>query len=201
MMKTLQTIKLPEPWYRSEVSLEEAIQELRSERRYNDLPLEMNQIGQLCWAAQGKTSSRGFRSAPSAGALYPLVIIVVSGRVGNLDAGVYHYIPGPHELTSIFAGDIRAELSRAALNQQSIRLAPANIIIGANYEITRSKYRGRAVRYVLMEAGHVSQNIYLQAVSLGLKTVSIGAFRDDRVKAVLHLKDAIDPLYIMPVGQ
>ena len=69
MMKTLQTIKLPEPWYRSEVSLEEAIQERRSERRYNDLPLEMNQIGQLCWAAQGKTSSQGFRSSPSAGAL------------------------------------------------------------------------------------------------------------------------------------
>ena len=202
MVKTSdQIIKLPAPWYHSEVSVEEAMKERRSNRRYQDLPLQINQVGQLCWAAQGITSSRGFRTAPSAGALYPLEIIVVSGRIDGLDAGVYRYQPDQHELIFMYAGDVRTELSRAALSQQSVQLTPVNLVICAVYERTHIKYRDRAVRYVHMEAGHASQNIYLQAVSLGLKTVAIGAFQDDRVADVLHLEEAVEPLYIMPVGR
>lgn len=201
MTESKQIIKLPEPWYQSEVSVEEAIRERRSKRLFEELPLQLNQVGQLCWAAQGITSSRGFRAAPSAGALYPLEIIVVPGYVQDLTAGVYQYRQKGHELEFMFEGDVRAKLSRAALGQRSIQWAPVDFVICGHYERTRGKYRDRAVRYVHLEAGHASQNIYLQAVSLGLKTVAIGAFRDDSVKRVLQLDKRLEPLYIMPVGR
>ncbi len=155
----------------------------------------------MCWAAQGKTSLRGFRAAPSAGALYPLEIIIVSGNVQELDVGIYHYLPKTHELTSLINRDVRPELCRAALNQRSVQWAPIDIVICAIQQRTRVKYGDRAIKYIHMEAGHAAQNIYLQAVSLGLKTVSIGAFRDNQVKKVLSLDQEVAPLYIMPIGR
>lgn len=195
-------IKLPRPGYRNGFSVEKTLLKRRSVRRYSDESLTLAEISQLLWAAQGITHPRGFRTAPSAGALYPLEVNIVTGKVKNLAPGVYKYIPQQHSLTRRASGDKRTELSRAALHQGSVKNAPAVIIFGAVYERTESKYgRKRGRRYVLIEVGHASQNVCLQAVSLGLGTVPIGAFHDNQVKKIINSEKNMSPLYFMPIGK
>jgi len=195
------SIKLPEPNYKSETSLEEALLQRRSVREYTDTPLTISEVSQLLWSAQGITAEWGGRTAPSAGALYPLEVYLVAGNVGNLTSGVYKYQPEGHELTKIKDGDIRAELSQAALNQHSVEDGAINIVIAAVYERTTKKYGDRGVRYVHMEAGHAAQNIYLQATALNLGTVTVGAFDDEQVKQIIGMPVTEVPLYIIPVGK
>jgi SagB-type dehydrogenase family enzyme len=194
-------IKLTQPVYDSSVSLEESILKRRSIRRYKDEPLTINEVSQLMWAAQGITDSRGLRTAPSAGALYPLEIYVVVGNVDGLSPGIYKYKPQEHELLLIKEGDNRGNLSNAALGQGTVENGAIAIVISAVYERTTSKYGDRGIRYVHMEVGHVGQNISLQAVSLGLGTVVIGAFYDNEVKRIIEMPEEESPLYIMPVGR
>jgi len=194
-------LKLPEPRYSGVITLEEALLNRRSIRSYQDEPLSLEQISQLLWAAQGITDySRGFRTAPSAGATYPLDVYFLSGKVIGLPAGLYHYLPERHELILVEEGDKRQELFQASLRQTSIREAAGVLIFTAIYKRTTARYGERGFRYVHMETGHAAQNVYLQAVSLGLGTVTIGAFEDKRVKKVLNLAEEEEPLYLMPVG-
>jgi SagB-type dehydrogenase family enzyme len=195
------TILLPEPQRSGAMSLEQALAERRSVRDYKDEPLTLAEVGQLLWAAQGVTDPAGFRTAPSAGALYPLEIFVVVGNVDSLPPGAYRYDPGRHALIRTAEGDRRNALAGAALGQSSIRDGAVVVVFAAVYERITEKYGERGIRYVHMEAGHASQNVYLQAVSLGLGTVTIGAFYDDRVKDVVGFKDDEVPLYLMPVGK
>jgi SagB-type dehydrogenase family enzyme len=199
--KAQSRIKLTQPQYRSNVSVENSLLQRKSVRSYLDEPLTLDDISQLLWAAQGITHSRGFRTAPSAGALYPLELYIVVGNVAEVAAGIYKYKPEHHELLKIVGGDKRTELCHAALNQRAIKRAPAVIVFCAVYSRTTSKYGQRGIRYVLIEAGHSAQNVCLQSVSLGLGTVPIGAFNDDRVKKIVHCEADEDPLYIMPVGK
>lgn len=199
--KMKEIIKLTKPQHDSRISVESTLLKRRSVRSYTDEPLTLAEISQLLWAAQGVTNARGFRTAPSAGALYPLEIYIVVGKATNLAAGIYKYKPFKHELLNIVTGDKRAELCRAALSQGSIQNAPVVLVFCAVYERTTSKYRRRGIRYVYMEVGHSSQNVCLQAVSLGLGTVTIGAFNDNQVKKIINCEADEDPLYIMPVGK
>ena len=194
-------IQLPRPHYDSRSFVESALLERRSIRTFSDEPVTLAEISQLLWAAQGVTHRRGFRTAPSAGALYPLEIYIVAGQVTGLAAGIYRYKPNLHELSKIVEGEKRADLCRAALNQSAVKKAPVVILICAVYRRTTVKYGQRGIRYVHMEVGHSAQNICLQAVSLGLGTVPIGAFRDDQVKKILHCQADEEPLYLMPVGK
>jgi len=159
------------------------------------------EISQLLWAAQGITTNKGNRTAPSAGACYPLVIYLAAGNVDSLRPGLYRYLPEPHQLEIISKGDIRESFSAAALGQKSIRSAPATIVIIVSYDKIDSRYKDRKIRYADMEAGHVGQNISLQAVALGLGTVMVGAFDDRSLKAVLNLGNQEVPLYLIPVGK
>lgn len=194
-------IKLPEPRYDSETSLETALLKRRSVREYTDEPLTLAEVSQLLWAAQGITDARGLRTAPSAGALYPLELYLVVGNVKNLPSGIYKYNIEKHQLSRVARGDKRPDLYSVALFQSPVYDAPAVIVIAAVYERTKAKYGERAVRYVHMEAGHAAQNVYLQAETLGLGTVCIGAFEDQEVKEVLKIKEEEQPLYLMPVGR
>ncbi len=194
-------IALPAPGYDGDISVEKALSERRSIRNYTGEALTLAQVSQLLWAAQGVTDVNGFRAAPSAGALYPLELYAVVGNVAGLAPGVYRYRPEGHGLLKVFDGDRRKDLSRAALNQSWVNDGAVAIVITAVYERTKSRYGERGVRYVDMEAGHASQNIYLQAVALGLGTVAVGAFEDGEVKKVLGLPENEAPLYIMPVGK
>mgnify|MGYP002260233258 CR=1 FL=1 len=196
-----ETIKLPEPKYHSDISIEEALLKRRSVRSFSDSPLTLSEVSQLLWAAQGITSPRGLRTAPSAGALYPLEIYIVAGNVDQLPDGVYHYMPAAHELVRVINGDKRTELCAAALGQTSVRNAAAVIVFAAVYERTTVKYGDRGMQYAYMEIGHAAQNVFLQAVQLNLGTVAIGAFNDDEVKKILKMPDREQPLYIMPAGR
>ncbi|MEW6214864.1 MAG: SagB/ThcOx family dehydrogenase [Nitrospirota bacterium] len=194
-------IKLPEPKYDSKLSIEKALLKRRSVRDYKDEPLTLAEVSQLLWSAQGITDPRGFRAAPSAGALYPLEVYVVVGNVSSLSDGIYKYKPYGHELVSIMKGDKRAELSAAALGQTCVKGGAAVIVISAVYERTTKKYGERGIRYVHIEAGHAAQNVYLQAVSLNLGMVVVGAFADNEVKRILNMAPTEQPLCIMPVGK
>ncbi len=194
-------IKLSDPKYTSSTSIEETLLKRRSVRTYRDKPLKIEEVSQLLWAAQGITDRRGFRTAPSAGALYPLEIYVVIGNVMNISDGIYKYNPYKHELEYVQRGDKRNELCKAALGQSPIREAPMVIVFAAIYERTTVKYGNRGIIYVYIEAGHVAQNILLQAESLDLGAVVIGAFYDEEVKKVLKMSNKESPIYIIAVGK
>jgi SagB-type dehydrogenase family enzyme len=194
-----EVVKLPQPRYESELYIEAALLRRRSIRAYSSGDLKLDEVSQLLWAAQGITSPLGYRTAPSAGALYPLELYLVVGDVENLDEGIYKYIPKEHALIKVRAGDVREELARAAVGQRCVSEGAINIVFSAVYERTTLKYGERGQRYVHLEAGHAAQNVYLQAISLNLGTVAIGAFLDERVKEILNILE--EPLYIMPVGR
>jgi len=194
-------VALPTPLYDSNISVEQALLERRSIREYRLEPLTLAEISQLLWAAQGITHPAGLRTAPSAGALYPLEIYLLAGNVTDLRAAIYRYKPESHALILVAEGDQRPALCQAALGQSAVQDAAAVIVIAAIYERTTVKYGERGVSYVHMEVGSAAQNIYLQAVSLNLGTVFIGAFHDDEVKKVLHMAGDEQPLGLMPVGR
>jgi SagB-type dehydrogenase family enzyme len=196
-------VSLPTPRAESDVSVEEAIADRRSRREYGDNPLELRELGQLCWAAQGETDRRGHRAAPSAGALYPLELYVVVGTPGvvDLDPGVYRYRPASHDLTRERSGDLQSELRDAAVDQDHVGAAAVDVVVTAVDERTTGKYGERgSARYVPMEAGHAGENLYLQAESLGLSTVAVGAFDDGRVRDIVGAPGTHRPLYVFPVG-
>ena len=195
-------IKLPPHLSKGVMTVEEALEKRRSRRSYGDAPLMLEDVAQILWAAQGITHRRGgMRTAPSAGALYPLEIYLISGDVEGLTAGIYHYQPVGHKLILLKDGDLRDKLTWAVLFQNWIQGAPAIIVISAVYERTEEKYESMAKRYVHMEAGHVSQNIYLQATSRNLATVFVGAFGDKQLQKILSLPRDHIPIGIMPLGK
>jgi SagB-type dehydrogenase family enzyme len=190
-------IQLPAPVLKGRMSLEEAILKRRSQRDFRQTDLNQAEISQLLWAAQGITAqTRGFafRAAPSAGALYPMEIYLLSKD------GLFHYIPSDHKLEALIDSDLRSALAAAALGQGSVSQAAVDIVICAVYQRITGKYGQRGIRYTHIEAGHIAQNIHLQAVALGLGSVPIGAFDDQEVKEVLSLPPEQEPLYIIPVG-
>lgn len=196
-MAKAKEIQLPQPITKGIISLEEAIAKRRSQRSFGKKELTLYQIGQLLWAAQGITERRGgygLRSAPSAGALYPMEIYALTKD------GVYHYLPESHALEVLSGSDLRGDLCNASLGQSSVRDAPLDIVICAVYKKVTFKYRERGKRYTDIETGHIAQNIHLQAVALGLVSVPIGAFSDEEVKSILNLPADHVPLYIIPVG-
>ena len=190
----METIKLPKPKLKSNLSVEEAILKRRSVRNYSSRELTTTQISQLLWACQGITDISGLRAAPSAGALYPLEIYLLTGN------GVYRYIPEGHKLERTSTKDLRKDLARAAWGQRFIKEAPANIVICAVYERVTSRYGERGIKYTDIEVGHAAENIHLEAVSLGLASCPVGAFDDMALSKILNLSDKEKAIYIIPVG-
>ena len=193
-------VALPMPKLVGEVSVERALALRRSVRRFAPGSLALSSVGQILWAAQGVTDPAGFRTAPSAGALYPLEVYLVAGAVRDLRPGVYRYDPGRHALLFVSGGDPRAAVAKAARGQDWVAEAPAIVVLTGHYERTARKYRERAERYVHIEAGHAAQNVTLQAVALGLGTTMVGAFHDERLARVLDLPRRARPLGLLPVG-
>ncbi len=197
----LESIPLPTPRAAGALSVEEALRARRSVRHYAEGPLTLAELGQLLWAAQGITGPRGERTAPSAGALYPLEVYLAASRVEDLPAGVYSYRPRAHALAAVARDDRRLALYHAALEQEAVREASAIIVLAAVFRRTTVKYGERGIGYVHAEAGAAAQNVYLQAEALHLGTVYIGAFRDDAVREALALAAEAQPLVLLPVGR
>ncbi len=193
-------LKLPQPSYDSKVSIEEVLRKRRSVREFVSKPLTLQEVSQILWAAQGVTDKEGLRTAPSAGALYPLELVLVAGQVHEMEAGVYRYRPLFHDLLRAEEGDSRSRLAAAALKQEFIADAAVVLAIAAVYERTTKKYGQRGRQYVHMEVGHVVQSVSLQAEALGLGSVVVGAFDDRVVTKTLGLSGKEVPLAIMPIG-
>ena len=194
-------VKLPDPELTGNQSVELLLHQRRSVRSYQKLPLNLAEVGQLLWSAQGVSDTQGLRTAPSAGALYPLKLFVVVGDVNDLSPGIYRYKPDEHSLLKTANGDLRKSLQKAALDQSCIGDAAIIFVFTANYQRTTWKYGERGVRYVHMEVGHAGQNLFLQAQALSLGTVVVGAFDDEEVKKVLNLDADMQPLSLLPVGR
>jgi len=194
-------VALPKPAVAGETSLEQLLAQRRSVREYPDTLLSLAEVSQLLWAAQGITHSQGYRTAPSAGALYPLELYVAAAGVEGLANGVYHYKPAHHQLVKTSNDNVRAGLARAAMSQTWVKEASAVLVFTADYGRTTKKYGKRGRRYVHMEVGHAAQNLFLQAEALGLATVTVGAFDDDAVARILHIPADLQPLMLMPIGR
>jgi SagB-type dehydrogenase family enzyme len=197
----MKRVSLPEPSLDGECSLERSLRERRSIRSYAREPLTIADVSQLLWAAQGVTGTQGERTAPSAGALYPLEIYVAVGDVADLEKGIYKYRPRPHDLIHLASEDRRADLSAAALGQEWIGTAPVVMILTAVHDRMTGKYGRRGIQYSHMEVGHAAQNICLQSAARGLGTTVVGAFIDGTVRKVLELPAEEQPLGLMPVGR
>ena len=184
--------------------LEDAIKKRRSVREYSSRPLELNQVSQILFAAQGLTGSlhgRPVRAAPSAGALYPVEVYVIVNNVEGLQKGIYHYSVLDHALELIKVGDFRNAITSAGLKQEMLGDSGVTFVLSAIFDRTRHKYGERGIRYVYMEGGHISQNISLQAVSLGLGSVSVGAFLDHKINELIGLDGRREAaIYLHSVG-
>lgn len=194
-------INLPQPTTDGQVSLEKSMSLRRSIRSYKNEPISVHELSQLLWAGQGVTNERGFRTAPSAGATFPIELFVMVNNVEGLQKGIYHYQIGDHKLKMIDDRTIETDLARASLSQSMISDAGLVIIFTAVFDRTTSRYGERGIRYIHNEIGHVSQNIHLQVAALNLGTVVIGAYRDEEVEDALNLGKDYRVLYMMPVGK
>ncbi len=188
-------VALPPPATSGVRSLEEVLAARRSRRELGARPLTLAELGQLAWAAQGITDpERRLRVTPSAGALYPLELYLVTAE------GLFHYRPEGHAFARRRAEDLRAPLAGAALEQGVVRQAPCVAVLTAVTARTAQKYGDRAERFVALEAGHAAQDLLLQATSLGLAGVPVGAFDDAAVRRVLALPAGETPLYLVAIG-
>jgi len=196
-------MKLPPVKMEGTVAVEVAIKQRRTVRSYMPQMLLLDQLAKLLWSGQGVTDNSGFkRAAPSSGALYPMDIYTVVGQdsVEQIKAGVYHYEPEKHILSQVTTQDLRDKVARAALSQMWMAKAPLNFVITAEYSRVAGKYGKRGVRYAMIEAGHIGQNLFLEAEALGLKAGIVGAFHDQELIDVMKIPRSHEPLLIMPVG-
>ena len=202
-------IYLPMPSLDGATSVERALANRRSIREYTEDPVTLSELSQILWAAYGITETRyGFKTTPSAGATYPLEVYAVIGENGVVtpegefvEPGSYRYYPHSHALSIVKRGDLVRDLYEAALEQEWVLEAPVNLVFTAVFERTTRRYGKRGERYVWIEVGHASQNVYLQATALGLATVAIGAFYDDRVKRIIGAGESERVLYIMTLAR
>ena len=197
-------VRLPEPPAQGKLSVEEAIQARRTARTFTDQPLTLSEVSALLWSGQGITDKKeNKRAAPSAGALYPLELLVAvkSQGVKELPAGLYQYQPPGHLLLPLSNQDLSKKIADAALNQDWVAAAPVIVLITADYSRTAKKYGERAPRYVHLEAGHAAENILLEAQSLGLAAGIVGAFNDAELGWLLQLPPSLSPLLLLPVGR
>jgi len=196
-------MRLPDPMLDGDVSVERTIHQRRTVRSFDGKALTLRQFSQLLWAAQGTTDKGGFkRAAASAGALYPMDIYGAVGGdcIEGLDPGVYHYEPTDHSIYLVKEGDVRRDIAIASLGQMWMAYAPTTLVVTAEYSRITVKYGQRGIRYAMMEAGHVGQNIFLQSEAMGLAAGIVGAFEDQKVIQALGIKETHEPLLLMPVG-
>jgi len=184
------------------IGLTDVLKHRRTKRDFTSgCRVTLEEISCILWAAQGVTSPEGFRTAPSAGALYPLELVVISGNVDSLTPGSYRFHPGECRLSPGAAGDIRDSVVRATYNQSWMAESAALIAVCGVVDRVSRKYGSRGERYTLIEAGHAGQNIMLMAAALGLKCGIIGAFDDERMHRLLGLASEERVITLFPIGR
>jgi SagB-type dehydrogenase family enzyme len=194
-------ILLPPPKINSRFSVERALNVRRSIRDYTKEPLTLPELAQLLWSCQGITSQEGFRTTPSAGAVFPLEIYAVVTRVEGLPAGAYHYLPGrkEHRIEQVKRGNFGKQLFELSTKQDFIKQVAVNLILATVTSRMEKQYGESALRYVLMEMGHAAQNVHLQAEALGLGSVAVGYLQEKNVQELLGIE--AEPLYMVSIGR
>ena len=199
-----QITELPAVRHLDQMPLHDAISRRKSVRRYQGDGISAETLSYLLWASTGvsrRERNYEFRTAPSAGALYPIETYVVVNQVEGIEAGLYHYAVNGHELELLRAGDWAVETAQAALDQKMCAQAPVVLIWTAVFPRTKWKYRQRAYRYVYLDAGHIAAHVALVATALGLGSCQIAAFYDDEANDLVEV-DGIDEsvIYMSVVG-
>jgi SagB-type dehydrogenase family enzyme len=185
------------------LTVEKAIANRRSQRDFTGEKMSLAELSHLLYYSSGVTDKRdGLRAAPSAGATYPIEVYAIVNNVEGLAKGIYHYLISSHELELLREGDFRNEMSQAALQERMFKQANVIVALSAVFQRTQQRYRERAQRYICFEAGHIAQNTYLVATSLGLGACAIGAFYDDEFNRLLGLNGENESvLYLLAVGK
>jgi SagB-type dehydrogenase family enzyme len=186
---------LPAPDLTGEMSLEQALLERRSVREFGPTELTSATIGQLFWAGQGITDGRGYRTAPSAGGLFPLELYAITAT------SIFHYLPDGHRVEHRSDTTTLAALTDAAFGQGHVGAAPVVFVVTGVDARTEAKYGALAADFVEREAGHAAQNMLLQATALGLAAVPVGGFDPAEVARLLALPPGHEVLYLIPVGE
>ncbi len=197
-----EAIKLPAPVTKGTVSVEEALQNRRSTRKFANRSLELAQISQLLWAGDGINNPQGKRTAPSGKAAYPMDLYLVAGERGvtGLAPGIYHYNVADHALEPVAKGDFRAAVAKACNSQVWMTEAPVILVISGDYKRSEVKNGDKAPLYTHIEAGLIAQNIFLEAGALGLGAGVAGGMNDKALGQALKLPPANIPFLVMPVG-
>ncbi|MBP1749936.1 MAG: nitroreductase [Deltaproteobacteria bacterium] len=198
-------IPLPEPKAKGETNIWKLLLKRRSRREYSaDRPLTLNDLSALLWATQGLTAQFAdtfFRTAPSAGALYPVETYLSVRAVDGLEEGIYHFRPGDYDLELIKKGNFSVKLAEAALQQSVVLDAQVTFIWSSIIARGRWKYNQRAYRYIYLDAGHIAQNLYLAGEGLGLGICAIGAFYDDDINEIMGFDGEEETIiYMATVG-
>jgi SagB-type dehydrogenase family enzyme len=185
--------------------LEAVIQQRRSIREYADRPLTLDELSRLLYHSAGITDRRdptlAFRAVPSSGALFPIEVYPVLFSVSGAPPGAYHYDVQHHCLALVRSGDFRREVFHAAVSQEMIHRASLVLVLTGIFERVQWKYLDRSYRYLLLEAGHLGQNVYLTATALGLGPCGIGAFFDDDLNRLLQLDGREEAtMYLLAIG-
>ena len=196
-------VQLEPPKVESGAPLWEVMGRRRSVRTFKKEPLAKSELSQLLWAAQGIIHPKyGFRTAPSAGALYPVETYLVVNSIEQIEPGVYHYAVDRYELEQLRAGDFRLQVAQSALDQEMVYHANVVFIWTAVFARSKWKYRQRAYRYIYLDAGHIAQNVALAAVARNLGSCQIGALYDDEVNALLDVNGTEESaIYMTVVGR
>lgn len=198
-------IILPPPDDRPGMTLEEAIQKRRSVRTYAGGSLALAELSRLLFFTGGINAERfgvKLRAAPSAGALYPIETYLAVHRVMDLRPGVYHYNVADHALALLRDADVRGDVVRQGLMQDFLGACNVVIYFTVILQRLRWRYQERSYRYALLEAGHLAQNLYLAATSLGMGVCAVGAFLDDEVNAMLGVDGEHEAaVYMLSVGK
>jgi SagB-type dehydrogenase family enzyme len=197
-----EALKLPAPVYQGTVSVEAALKQRRSVRHFSSRSLDLKQISQLLWAADGVNDPRGLRTAPSAGATHPLELYLVVGERGvtDLAPGIYHYRPKEQDLELLQKGEARPAIVKACHSQAWMLEAPVMVVIAGDFSRCTAKFGDRGIGYTHNEAGFAAQNLFLEAGALGLAAGIAGGFEDQALGQALKLPATQTPLLVLPVG-
>ncbi|MFW6113987.1 MAG: SagB/ThcOx family dehydrogenase, partial [Actinomycetota bacterium] len=186
------------------MDLDEVLRKRTSVRDYDPRPLSLDDFSYLLWSCTGiQRVEQGyeFRTAPSAGALYPIETYPVINNVEGLDMGLYHYDIRRHRLEELRNGDLRLDTARAALGQRICYDAAVVLVWTAVFQRSKWKYKQRGYRYVFMDAGHIGQNLYLAATGMGLGACAVGALFDDELNQMLGVDgEEESAIYMAAVG-
>jgi SagB-type dehydrogenase family enzyme len=180
-------------------------------REFSGAAISLEQLSYILALSYGVTgevllddglTTRKRRAAPSAGALYPIEIYPVALRVDGVQDGLYHYVPDEHMLEGLQLRDLRGEIMQAVLYPEVVAQASAVLLLTAIFQRTRFKYGERGYRFVLLDAGHVAQNMYLVATALGVGAVAIGGFLDDEANRLVEMNGVDEAVvYVVVIGR